>query len=136
MIKEDLLNLSLFNEAEDGAFEQVTDPVNDDQSTDIKSFKRKKRGLSITSALPKDFPSREVIYNLEGDELFCGCGARLKHIDYVITKRLEIKPAEFMVIIEKKEKELALIVMELIWPKMILLPFALPKGKNILFLEE
>ncbi|MDA3810439.1 MAG: IS66 family transposase [Spirochaetaceae bacterium] len=104
LTKEDLLYLSLFNEAEDGAFEQKMDPPGDDQVTDVKSFKRNKRGISITSALPDDFPSREIIYNLKGDECHCGCGTRLKHIGYVITKRLEIKPAEFTVLIEKREK--------------------------------
>lgn len=104
LTKEDLIYMSLFNEAEDGAFQQKLNPVHDDQTTEVQSFKRKKRGLSIITNLPDDFPSREIVYNLKGDECHCGCGARLKHIGYVITKRLEIKPAEFTVLIEKREK--------------------------------
>ena len=100
----DKLNSTLFNEAEDEAFKQSLNPVNQKPETEEKTNKRKKRGVSITSKLPDDLPSREVVYLLNDHEKICGCGAPLKHIGFDTVKRLDIKPAEITVIIEKHEK--------------------------------
>ena len=47
----DKLNSTLFNEAEDEAFKQSLNPVNQKPETEEKTNKRKKRGVSITSKL-------------------------------------------------------------------------------------
>jgi transposase len=100
----DKLNSSLFNEAEDEAFRQSLDPVQQEPEAKKELNKRTKRGVSTTNQLPDDFPSREVIYLLKDHEKICGCGAPLEHIGFDTVKRLDITPAVITIIVEKHEK--------------------------------
>lgn len=102
--KTDKHYASLFNEAEDGAFKQELDSICEEPNRQPKETPPKKRGLSVTSQLPDSIPCKEVVYNLTEEEKVCGCSRKMKHIGYDEVKRLSIKPAEVIVIVEKHEK--------------------------------
>lgn len=105
LTKQDKHYASLFNEAEDEAFKQSLDTIfeQDANQTDKKSVTRK-RGLNTTSTLPDDLPQKEVLFSLTEEQKICGCGKTMKHIGYDEVKRLSIKPAEVLIIMEKYEK--------------------------------
>lgn len=105
LTKEDKHYTSLFNEAEDGAFNQALDTIYEGTVEPSKPVKAKrKRGLSVTSNLPAGLPEKEVIFKLTDDEKICGCGKTMQSVGYDIVKRLSIKPAEVVVVVEKHEK--------------------------------
>lgn len=105
LTKEDKHYTSLFNEAEDGAFSQTLDTIHEQTAEPAETTKTKKRrGLSVTSKLPAGLPEKEVIYPLSAHDKVCGCGKTMETKGYDIVKRLSIKPAEVVVIVEKHEK--------------------------------
>ena len=102
---EDKHYASLFNEAEDGAFSQTLETIYEGIPESSKPAKiKQKRGLSVTSKLPAGLPEKEVIFKLRDDEKLCGCGRTMQSVGFGIVKRLSIKPAEVVVVVEKHEK--------------------------------
>lgn len=105
LTKDDYTYGALFNEAEDGAFSQTLDTVFEVKADSQKTRKAKsKRGLSVTSQLPEGIPEEEKVYKLKPEEKVCGCGKTMNSIGYETSKRLRIKPAEVVVVVEKREK--------------------------------
>ena len=92
LTKEDLLQLRLFNEAED-ALDAEAETAPDE--TPVRPHTRRKRGRR---PLPEDLPRIDVVHDLAEDEKQCGCGARLSKIGEEVSEKLDIVPAKIQVI--------------------------------------
>ncbi|MBN2770848.1 MAG: IS66 family transposase [Spirochaetes bacterium] len=94
MSKEEMDQLFLFNEAEDGVDEKSLEAKGQDKIT-VPSYTRKKHGRK---RLSEDIPRKEVIHDLDDDEKQCPCcGKDLPHIGEEVTEELDIIPQQIIV---------------------------------------
>jgi transposase len=92
--KEEMDQLFLFNEAEDGVDEKSLEAKGQDKIT-VPSYTRKKHGRK---RLSEDIPRKEVIHDLDDDEKQCPCcGKDLPHIGEEVTEELDIIPQQIIV---------------------------------------
>jgi len=86
-VSSDQLGLGIFNESPEA------EPSN--ESVEIKSYKRGKRGRK---PLPKDLITEQEIIDIAESEKICGCcGERLNKIGQEKSQQLEIIPAQFKI---------------------------------------
>ena len=103
---EDARQSRLFNEAEDGAFDQK----DEEQIAAVKEtieigahtrVVRKKAGRKkINDKLPREIH----VYDLDDEEKRCGCGAEKRCIGEDVSERVKIIPAQIVVLQERKKK--------------------------------
>lgn len=106
LTKEDTLTGSLFNEAEDAAFQQY-DPVMTEQvkktieiGPQTRTIKEKVGRKPFDASLPRE----EKVYDLSDEEKICACGHELKCIGEDVTERLKIVPPKVTVLREIRKK--------------------------------
>lgn len=84
----------LFNEAEEQV--ALSAAADDAADSNVAAHKRKKK-KKTTHALPDHLPRVDVEYELDEQELHCGCGQLLKRIGEEIHEQLSIVPQQYYV---------------------------------------
>ena len=77
------------------------EPVEPDETIDIKGHARKKRGRK---PLPADLPRVEVVHDIPDEQKQCACGAQKSRIGEETSERLDIIPASIQVIRDVRPK--------------------------------
>lgn len=105
--KEDERQAKLFNEAEDGAFNQ-NDPEKIESATETIEVgahtKRKKKRNQGRTAIDESIPREIVEQDIPEDEKTCACGAEMTCIGYDSNTRVKIIPAKVSAVEERKMK--------------------------------
>ncbi len=95
LTKEEIDQLLLFNEAEDGAEEKSQEELQKEEEITIPSHTRKKSGRK---KLSDEIPRKEIIYDLDNEEKLCPCcGKERPCIGEDITEELDIIPQQIIV---------------------------------------
>ena len=84
----DQTQLNLFGQAE-------PEPAPVEEEITVPAHTRKKRGRKT---LPKDFPVKEVVHDIDEDEKLCGCGTQMTRCGEETAEKLDIIPAKMEVI--------------------------------------
>ncbi len=99
---EDKKQASLFNEAEDSAFEQQ-DEI-ESETLEVKAHTKTVRKNSGRKALSEDLPREIVEYDIDEEDKTCACGTEKVCIGEDVSERLCIVPAKVVVRREIKKK--------------------------------
>jgi hypothetical protein len=85
----DVNQLQLFTPPEE------PEPIEPDETIEIKGYARKKRGRK---PLPADLPRIEVILDIPEEDKQCACGVQLDRIGEDVSEKLDYIPAKIRVI--------------------------------------
>lgn len=97
--KFNINQLSFFDEADYPKNQEAI--LKAEEEIQVASFTRKKPGRK---ALPKEFPRKPVVHDLQEHEKICLCGYELTHIGNEKSEQLEIIPAKVYVIEHIRKK--------------------------------
>ncbi|WP_020614700.1 IS66 family transposase [Sediminispirochaeta bajacaliforniensis] len=100
--KEDKNQASLFNEAEDSAFEQKEGI--EPETRKVKAYTKTVRKNAGRKALSEGLPREIVEYDIDEEDKTCACGAEKVCIGEDVSERLCIVPAKVVVRREIKKK--------------------------------
>jgi transposase len=100
--KEDKNQASLFNEAEDSAFEQKEGI--EPETREVKAYTKTVRKNAGRKALSEGLPREIVEYDIDEEDKTCACGAEKVCIGEDVSERLCIVPAKVVVRREIKKK--------------------------------
>jgi transposase len=99
--REDERQSGLFNEAEDGAFDQQSEaPV---ETREVKSYTRKVNGAG-RKPISEELPREVIEYDIDEEQKTCACGAEKTFIGTDVSERACIVPAKVVVRREKRKK--------------------------------
>ena len=106
MTAEDTRQSRLFNEAEDGAFDQKDeDQIAAVQETiEIGPHKRVVRKKAGRKKIDAELPREVHVYDLDEEEKTCACGVEKTCIGEDVSERVKIIPARIVVLQERKKK--------------------------------
>ena len=102
LTKEDEKQASLFNEAEDSAFDQNEEI--ESETREVKAYKKTVRKGAGRKALSEDLPREIIEYDIDEEDKLCVCGTEKVCIGEDVSERLCIVPAKVVVHREIKKK--------------------------------
>ena len=99
---EDKRQAGLFNEAEDGAFDQHNEvPA---ETREVRAHSRRTHNGAGRKPISEDLPREVIEYDIELEQKVCGCGAEKIYIGDDVSERIRIVPAKVVVRREKRRK--------------------------------
>ena len=108
MTKEDKKTASLFNEAEDTAFQQNDEKQKEivTRKTEVAPHTRTIKKKSDVGRKPFDpaLPRTVIEYDISDEEKICPCGCEMKCIGEDVSERAKIHPPKVEIIQERKKK--------------------------------
>ncbi len=102
---EDKKQGSLFNEAEDNAFDQNNEDQQEAviETIEIGPFKKRVKKVG-RKPLSEDLPREIIVYDIPEEDKICPCGKDKICIGYDVSERAKIIPSKIVVIQERKKK--------------------------------
>jgi transposase len=103
---EDKKQGSLFNEAEDSAFDQNDKDQEEavTETVEVGPYKKTIKKKVGRKPLPADLPREIIEYDIPEEDKICACGRIKTCIGEDVTERAKIKPAEISVLQERRKK--------------------------------
>ena len=99
-LEDGFKQLSLFDDLDEAPIEP---PQEEDEASNVVDIAAHKRKKKKKQGFSDDLPRREIIIPVPDSERFCDCGLEKVFIRYVEVARLNVIPARYEVIIEKRE---------------------------------
>lgn len=103
LTKEDKKQASLFNEAEDSAFEQK-EPEKPTEEREVRSHTRTVKSGAGRKPIAEDLPREVEEYDIDEEEKTCACGTEKTCIGEDVSERACIVPAKVVVRRETRKK--------------------------------
>ena len=106
MTFEDKKTASLFNEAEDAAFEQQNKDEQEEvkETCEVKSHPRRVTKKAGRTPIDESIPREVIEYDIAEEDKICACGEVLTFIGEDVTERLKIYPVKVTALQERKKK--------------------------------
>ena len=103
---EDKRQSSLFNEAEDGAFDQKDEEqiAAVQETVEIGPHNRVVRKKAGRKKIDDELPREVHVYDLDEEDKICACGTEKSCIGEDVSERAKIIPARIVVLQERKKK--------------------------------